>query len=117
MHLLVLVFLQLFPIHKKSSGSMEEVTNYTGIALSSLLNNCIISYQYDSLFTNDLHFAYKIKTSTIHCLNSIVEAAIHYVSSAGATHVRLIKSISYVNLLKQFRKLHNVSCVLNFEGS
>ena len=60
----------MVPIPKKSSGSMGEITNYRGITLSSLLSkifdNCIISNQYDSLFTNDLQFAYKSKTSTIH---------------------------------------------------
>ena len=67
----------MVPIPKKSSGSMREITNYMCIALSSLLSkifdNCIISNQYDSLFTNDLHFAYKSKTSTIHCVSSIFE--------------------------------------------
>ena len=42
---------------------MGEITNYRGITLSSLLSkifdNCIISNQYDHLFTNDLQFAYK----------------------------------------------------------
>ena len=65
----------MVPIPKKSSGSMGEITNYRGIALSSLLSkifgNCVISNQYDSLFTNDLQFAYKSKTSTIHCVSSI----------------------------------------------
>ena len=55
----------MVPIPKKSNGSMGEITNYRGIALSSLLSkifdNCIISNQYDSLFTNDLKFAYKSK--------------------------------------------------------
>ena len=39
----------MVPIPKKSSGSMGEITNYRGIALSSLLSkifdNCIISNQ------------------------------------------------------------------------
>ena len=59
------------------------ITNYSGIALSSLLSkifdNCIISNQYDSLFTNDLQFAYKSKTSTIHWVSSIFETANYYV--------------------------------------
>ena len=41
----------MVPIPKKSSGSIAEITNYRGIALSSLLSkifdNCI-SNQYDS---------------------------------------------------------------------
>ena len=53
-------FSTMVPIPKKSSESMGEITNYRGIALSSLLSkiivNCIISNQYVSLFTNDLQF-------------------------------------------------------------
>ena len=74
-------------IPKKSSGSMGEITNYRGIAcglLSKIFDNCIISNQYDSLFTNNLQFAYKSKTYTIHCVSSIFETANYYVSSAGA---------------------------------
>ena len=71
----------MVPIPKKSSGSIGEITNYRGIALSSLLfkifDNCI-SNQYDSLYTNDIQFAYKSKTSTIHCVSSIFEGANHY---------------------------------------
>ena len=91
----------MVPIPKKSSGAMGEITNYRGIALSSLLSkifdNCIISNQYDSLFTNDLQSACKSQTSTIHCVSSIFETTNYYVSSAGATHVckhvRCIKGI------------------------
>ena len=106
----------MVPIPKKSSGSMGEITNYRGIALSSLMSkifdNCIISNQYDSLFTNDLQFAYKAKTSTIHCVSSIFETANYYVSSAGAAHVCMLdasKAFDRVNLLTLFRKLHNRS--------
>ena len=41
-------------------------------------------------FTNDLQFAYKAKTSTIHCVSSIFETANYYVSSAGAAHVCML---------------------------
>ena len=106
----------MVPIPKKSSGSMGEIMNYRGIALSSLLSkifdNCIISNQYDSLFTNELQFAYKSKTSTIHCVSSIFETANYYVSSAGAAHVCMLdasKAFDRVNLLTLFRKLHNHS--------
>ena len=95
---------------------MGEITNYRGIALSSLLSkifdNYIISNQYDSLFTNDLQFAYKAKTSAIHCVSSIFETANYYVSSAGAAHVCMLdasKAFDRVNLLTLFRKLHNRS--------
>ena len=73
----------MVPIPLKSSGSIGEITNDMGIALSSLLSkifdyfdNCIISNQYDILSTNDLQFAYKSKTSTIHCVSSILKQLI-----------------------------------------
>ena len=110
-------------IPKKSSGSMEEITNYMGIALNSLVSkifdNCIICNQYDSLFTNDLQFAYKSKTSRIHCVSSIFETANHYVSSAGAAHVCMLdasKAFDKVNLLTLFRQLHNRSMCPLFYG-
>ena len=106
----------MVPIPKKSIGAMGEITNYRGIALSSLLSkifdNCIISNQYDSLFTNDLQSACKSQTSTIHCVSSIFETTNYYVSSAGATHVCMLdasKAFDRVNLLTLFRKLHNRS--------
>ena len=47
----------------KGSGSIGDMKNYRGIALSSLLaklfDTCIISSQFDSLLSNDLQFAYK----------------------------------------------------------
>ena len=79
---------------------------------SKIFDNCIISNQYDSLFTNDLQFAYKSKTSTIHCVSSIFETANYYVSRAVAAHVCMFdasKTFDRVNLLTLFRKLHNRS--------
>ena len=51
-------------------------------------------------FTKDLQFAYKSKTSPIHCVSSIFKTANHYVSSVGATHVFMLdasKSFDRVN--------------------
>ena len=78
------------PILKKSSGSMEEITNYSGITLSSLLS------------TNDLQIAYKSKTSTIHCVGSNFESANYYVSSAGIRiriRIRIIY-FGYINMVQ-----------------
>ena len=45
--------------------AMGEITNYRRMALHSLLSaifdNCIISNQHDSVFTNNFKFAYKLK--------------------------------------------------------
>ena len=54
------------------SRSMNDIRNYRGIALSSLLSklfdHCIIGNQYDSLRSDDLQFAYKSKISAIYSL-------------------------------------------------
>ena len=49
-------------------------------SIVQIFDNCMISNQYDSLFTNDLQFAYKSKTTTTHCVSSIFETANHYVA-------------------------------------
>ena len=58
-------FTPLIPIPKKGNGSMNDIRNYRGIALSSLLSklfdHCIICNQYDSLRSDDLQFAYRSK--------------------------------------------------------
>ena len=52
----------MIPIPKKGNGSMNDIRNYKGIALSGLLSrlfdHCIIGNQYDSLRSDDLQFAY-----------------------------------------------------------
>ena len=111
----------MVPSPKKNSGSMGKITNCRGIALSCLLSkisdNCVISNQYDSLNTNNIQFAYKSKTSTIHCVSSIFETANRSVNSAVATYVCMLdasKAFDRVNLLTLFRKLHNRSMCLMF---
>ena len=58
----------------KGSGSIGNIKNYRGIALSSLLSKlfdtCIISSQFDRLQSNDLQFAYNPQTLTILFLSS-----------------------------------------------
>ena len=75
----------MIPIPKKGSGSMNDIRNYRGIALSSLLSklfdHCIICNQYDSLRSDDLQFAYKSKISAIHCVNSVNETVNYYINN------------------------------------
>ena len=72
----------MIPIPKIGSGSMNDIRNYRGVALSSLLSklfyHCIICNQYDSLHSDDLQFAYKSKISAIHCVNSVNETVNYY---------------------------------------
>ena len=75
----------MVPIPKKGSGSMGDIRNYRGIALSSLLSkifeNCSINNQNENFGSSDLQFAYMSKISTIHCVNSVYETINHYVST------------------------------------
>ena len=102
----------MIPIPKKGSGSMNDIRNYRGIALSSLLSklfdHCIICNQYDSLRSDDLQFAYKSKISAIHCVNSINETVNYYINNSGKVYVCTLdasKAFDRVNLLTLFKKL------------
>ena len=82
------------PIPKKCSGSMNDIQNYRGIALSSLLSklfdHCIIGNQYDSLRSDDLQFVYKI--SAIHCVNSVNETVNYFINNSGKVYVCTLDS-------------------------
>ena len=75
----------------KGSGSMGDLKNNRGIALSSLLSKlfdtCIISSQFDSLLSNDLQFAYTSQTSTIQCVSSVIETVCYYIDHVGNIYV------------------------------
>ena len=97
----------MIPIFKKGSGSMNDIRNYRGIALSSLLSklfdHCIIGNQYyDSLRSDDLQFAYKSKISAIHCVHSVNETVNYYICNSGKVYVCTLdasKAFDKANLL------------------
>ena len=96
-------------IPKKGSGSMNDIQNYRGVALSSLLSklfdHCIIGNQYDSLRSDDLQFAYKSKISAIHCVNSVNETVNYYTINSGKVYVCTLdatKAFDKVHLLTSF---------------
>ena len=93
----------------KGSGSMGNIKNSRGIALSSLLSKlfdtCVISSQFDRLYSNDLQFAYKSQTSTIQCVSSVIETITYYVDHDGNVYVCTLdasKAFDCVNLLTLF---------------
>ena len=59
----------MVPIPKGFNKDLTNIKNYRGIALSSLISklfdNCIISSNSYIFESDDLHFAYKKKTSTV----------------------------------------------------
>ena len=102
----------MIPIPKKDSGSMNDIRNYRGIALSSLLSklfyNCIIVNQYDSLRSGDLQFAHKSKISAMLCSKSVNETVNYYINSSGKVYVCTLdasKAFDRVNLLTLFKNL------------
>ena len=96
----------------KCSGSMGDIKNYRGIALSSLLSKlfdtCNISSQFNSLLSNDLQFANKSQTSTIQCVSSFMETVSYHIGHLGHTYMCMLdvsKAFDRVNLLLLFHML------------
>ena len=96
----------------KGSGSIGDIKNYRGIALSSLLSKlfdtCIISSQFDSLLFYDLQFAYKSQTSNIQCVSFVIETVSYYIGHLGHTNMctwGASKAFDCVNLLLLFSML------------
>ena len=91
---------------------MNDIRNYRGIALSSLLSKlfeyCIIGNQQESLRSNNLQFAYKSKISSIHCVNSVNETVNYFINNSGKVYVCTLvasKAFDRVNLLTIFKNL------------
>ncbi len=102
----------MVPIPKKSNGSMSDIKNYRGIALSSLLSkmfdNCIITNQASSLDSDDLQFAYKSQLSTVQCVSSVIETVNYYLNHSSNVYMCMLdasKAFDRVNLLILFKKL------------
>ena len=96
-------------INKKGSGSMNDIRNNRGVALSTLLSklfdHCIIGNQYDSLRSDDLQFAYKSKISAIYCVNSVNETVNYYINNSSKVYVCALdvsKAFDRVKLLTLF---------------
>ena len=54
---------------------------------SYLIHDCVISSQIDSLYSNNLQFAYKSQTSTIQCVSSVIETITYYIDHDGNVYM------------------------------
>ena len=75
---------------------------------SYLIHDCVISSQIDSLYSNNLQFAYKSQTSTIQCVSSVIETITYYVDHDGNVFNVMLdasKTFDCVNLLTLFTML------------
>ena len=84
----------MVPIPKGSNKDLTNIKNYRGIALSSLISklfdNCIIS-SYSYIFeSDDLQFAYKKKTSTVHCVSIIKDVINYYVNQNSCVYMCML---------------------------
>ena len=76
--------------------------------MSKLFDTCVISSQFDTLYSNDLQFAYKSQTSTILCVSSVIENITYYVDHDENVYMWMLdasKAFDCVNLLTLFNIL------------
>ena len=76
--------------------------------MSKLFDTYIKSSQFDSLFSNDLQFVYKLQTCTTECVSSVIETVSYYIDHLGDASMYMLdalKAFDRVNLLRLFSKL------------
>ena len=103
--------------------ALKNPENYRAIALSSvfgkIFDKIIIEKQVEHLYTSELQFGYKIKSSTVMCSTALTETIEYYVSKNSAVYVLLIdasKAFDRVCHIKLFHILqtHGVCPLDNF---
>lgn len=102
----------IVPIPKNSRKSLNDSTNYRGIALNSpigkLFDLVVLSVHGDVLMTSHLQFGYKKKLSTNSCTFVADEVIQYYLSRNTDVHVMMLdasKAFDCVNYLTLFRTL------------
>ena len=80
---------------------MHDVKHYRGIALSSLFcklfDTCIIAKHYENIHSNSLQCAYKLNTSTVQCVSSIIEAKSYYIDKK-VTYLCVLLMLQWVSI-------------------
>ena len=104
----------MIPIPKGHNTDLTSIKKSRGIALSSLLSeifdNCIIYAQTSFLLSDDLQFAYKPDTSTLHCVSLTTETINYYLNNSSNVYICTLdasKAFDRVNLLALFQKLYD----------
>lgn len=100
------------PIPKDMKKSLNDSTNYRGIALSStigkLLDSIIIMNNPEILSSIDIQFAYKEGYSTTQCTFAVNETVDYYMNNGSNVHVILLdatKAFDRVHYIKLFNEL------------
>ena len=102
----------IIPIPKNSRKSLNDSSNYRGIALLSpigkLLDLIIISQHGFCLKSSDLQFGYKKSTSTTHCTMVAKEVVNYYINNGSNVYTTLLdasKAFDRINFIKLFKLL------------
>ena len=102
----------IIPIPKNLRKSINDSSNYRGIALNSpigkLFELVILCLHRDVLTTTDLQFGYKKKLSTSSCTFVASEVIQHYMNGNNDVHVMLLdasKAFDCVHYVTLFREL------------
>ena len=82
------------PIVKDSHGDVSSPSNYRGVTLSclpaKLFEHAIQIKTYDHLFTDDLQFGFKRKTSTSHAIFALKSTVDHFISHGSKVYVAFL---------------------------
>jgi len=99
-------------IPKNNRKSLNDSSNYRGIALSSILgkvfDRIILKHNRDQLKTSDLQFGFKAGHSTTQCTFLLEEVAQYYVNNDNDIYIMLLdasQAFDRVNYCKLFRLL------------
>ena len=99
-------------IPKNNRKSLNDSSNYRGIALSSIIGKVfdwiILKHNRDKLKTSDLQFGFKPGHSTTQCTFLLEEVAQHYVNNDNNIYIMLLdasQAFDRVNYCKLFRLL------------
>ena len=112
----------IIPIPKNSRKSVNDSSNYRGIALNSpiakLFELVILSIHRDVLSTTDFQFGYKRGLSTSSCTFVANEVIQHYLNGNNDIHVMLLDAskafdcVHYVTLFRQLLSKGICPCVI-----
>ena len=121
MFLIVLGVRIIIPLIKDKSGNCNNVNNYRGITLSSIISKlfelCLANLYGDKLNTSYLQFGFKKKlgcANAIYALRSVVDYYVKYNSTVNACLLDVSKAFDRVNYYALFIKLMKRNIPIEF---
>ena len=104
----------IIPIAKNKKKSLNESSNYRGIALSSIIGKIldlvILDTHRDVLESSSRQFSFKPKHSTTMCSFAIEETVQYYLNNNSNVYIMMLdasKAFDRVNYIKMFKLLIN----------